>query len=79
MSIEAIKRQQVIDQDTIAEIREVLDKAERGEVTGMVFAANMVDDGTYFRVSDFANVWHILGALEYAKDSILKAMRGVGQ
>jgi hypothetical protein len=79
MTIAAIKRPQVIDQATIDEIRGVLDQAERGEVTGLVFAANMADDGTYFRVSDFANGWHILGALEYAKDSILKAMIGAGQ
>lgn len=74
MNIKEIRRPQVIDQRTIDEIRSVLDAAERGEVTGIAFVANMADDHEYFRASEFQNAWSLLGALEYAKDATLRAM-----
>ncbi|MCA0846107.1 hypothetical protein [Salipiger thiooxidans] len=75
MTTQQLKRPQVIDQELIEALRDVLDAAERGEVTGIVLCANMADDKQYYRASAFQDGWTLLGALEYAKECILLNMR----
>ena len=73
--IKQISRPQVVDQDTIDSMREILEMAEKGEVTGIVMVADLVDTGEYFRASSFDRGWSMIGALEHAKDSVLGALR----
>ena len=72
--ITELKRPQVIEQDVIDEIRAMLVRAEQGEVTDVVFAACLRDEGNYYRTSDFGDCWRLLGCLEYAKNCVLKAV-----
>jgi hypothetical protein len=51
-------------------LRRLADQVESGEVTEFVAVANDRELGAYYRASVFADRWRILGALEYARQSI---------
>ena len=61
--------------DAILErLADITRRAEAGEIQDIVIVASVKDDEGpgYMRASEFADRWRILGALEYAKDSVLK-------
>ncbi|GGE29997.1 hypothetical protein GCM10011360_17590 [Primorskyibacter flagellatus] len=67
MSVSSVARRQVIDQVVIDDIRDLLERAERGEVVDIVVVAEVASDGVYVAQSNFGNGWRVLGALEFAK------------
>lgn len=53
-----------------ANIRDWADKVESGEISEFVFVANDKADGCFMSHGSFDDRWRILGALEYAKNSV---------
>ena len=72
--VHQLSRPQVIDEDVLREIEDRIAAARRGEIVDIMFACNDAEGDCYWRMSDFANAWRALGALEYIKDSILRGM-----
>ena len=65
------------DQDIINRLQDYLALAHRGEIANLVVIGNMKRDnepGFYTYSADFGDAWRILGALEYAKWGVLRAM-----
>ena len=64
------------NQDVIDAIKRTLEQAERGEITEISIVTAFVDKHgpSFSRYADFENAWVLLGALEYAKSSVFKAI-----
>ena len=73
-NVTQLKRKQVIDQSMIDKIRERLVLAEQGEITEMIYVDHDAEDGLYYRATEFSDGWRMLGALEYMKDVVIRAM-----
>ena len=54
-------------------LRGYADDVESGAITDFVFVACHGEDGTFMRSSSFQDRWRMLGALEYAKSSVVDA------
>lgn len=61
--------------EVVSLLEDALARAKAGQLQDVVLVASIVDSAgpAYFRVADFLDRWRILGALEYAKDSIHRA------
>lgn len=51
-------------------LREMADQVEAGEVTEFVVVANNKAEVCFFAIGCFDDRWRILGALEYAKQTV---------
>jgi hypothetical protein len=62
------------DQETVEIIEDLLGKAKRGEIRDFVVVCSVKDEESngYLRHCQFNDRWRLLGAIEYAKDSVLK-------
>lgn len=52
---------------------DIAERVRRGELTDMVIVASSKKggaDGFFMRYSNFSDAWRLLGALEYAKQSV---------
>lgn len=56
------------------ELRDLAEKLESGEVTEIVVVANLRAEGCYQRMANFDDCWKLLGALEYAKQTVHNGM-----
>lgn len=51
-------------------LRDYADQVESGSISEFVFVANQREDGCFLAHGSFDDRWRILGALEYAKNSV---------
>lgn len=61
------------DQETIEVLRDMLGKAERGEIRDFVIVCSVNDSESngYLRHALYKDRWRLLGAIEYAKNAVL--------
>lgn len=76
VQIKRAERQQVVPDDFIEGLEEIVALCRSGGITSVVVVANRADEQCYWRHAYFNNAWSLLGALEYAKDAV---MRGMGR
>lgn len=62
------------NQGAIEILEYALEMAREGKLQEMVIVANIVDDGHFWRATDYADAWRILGALEMAKAFVNKTV-----
>lgn len=62
------------DQETVEILEDLLEKAKRGEIRDLVVVCSVSDEESngYLRHSLFKDRWRLLGAIEYAKDSVMQ-------
>lgn len=53
-----------------AYLREFADEVENGDISEFVFVGNRKSDGCFLSHGSFDDRWRILGALEYAKNTV---------
>lgn len=70
------KKPQIIDEDVLQSIEELIAEARAGNVVDIMVVANDTKGKSFVRISDFEDGWRALGALEYAKSSVLKGLGG---
>jgi len=69
-----LKSPQVIDEGVLQGIEHVVKEARAGKITEIVCVANDKSEKAFVRISGFSDAWRILGALEYAKQTVHKGM-----
>lgn len=62
------------DKEIAADLRELADKLDAGEVSEIIVIANLRTEAMYQRISKFDDAWRALGALEYAKQTVHAGM-----
>ena len=64
----------VEDRETVEVLQDLLSKAKRGEIRDFVVVCSVNDEESngYLRHALYKDRWRLLGALEYAKDAVLK-------
>ena len=72
MAVAELKRE--ANPDTVAMLEHYLDLAKTGKLTDVVLVANVAGDNEYIRSASFQSGWVLLGAIEYAKMCVHKAM-----
>lgn len=60
------------DKDMAEYLRELAERMDRGEIKDCVVVFNDMENKAYERYAVFEDRWRLLGALEYAKDSVHK-------
>lgn len=70
-------RRQVIDEEFLEAVEALVARARAGEIIEVVIVANDSAGQCYHRMSDFRDAWRLLGALEYAKTTVLASRRVV--
>lgn len=68
MSVAAFKREE--NTEAIAALEEILAEAKSGNLQDFVIVGNLANDGHFIRASVFEDGWRLLGALEYAKQTV---------
>jgi hypothetical protein len=56
--------------ENAARLRDCADQVENGDITEFVFVANTKAEGCFMAHGAFDDRWRILGALEYAKQTV---------
>lgn len=77
---EVVEMKRKPDPAAVEIMRELLALAEAGALTDVVVVGCTRDDAetpVFLQTSQFQNAWEILGALEYAKTSILKKIKAL--
>lgn len=56
-----------------AELRKLADDVEAGTLTDVVIVGNDRGNGAFYRMAHFDDSWRMLGAIEYAKATVILA------
>jgi len=62
------------DREMAQSLRELADGLEAGTIRDVVVVANLREEGCYMRHSRFDDAWRLLGAVEYARNTVHLAM-----
>lgn len=63
------------DREMAQSLRELADGLEAGTIRDVVAVANLCEEGCYLRHSSFDDAWRLLGAIEYARNTVHLGMQ----